>query len=379
MPTELALLPMVESAFNPLAYSRAHASGLWQFIPSTGKNYKLDQNWWYDARRDPVASTNAALDYLQSLYQMFGDWHLALAAYNWGENGVQRAIDSNRAKRRGTDYESLPMPKETRYYVPSFQAMKNIIANPTAFGVELEHIPNAPYFVTITLSRDIDLQVAARLAEMPVDDLVALNPGHNRPVVSSDVSPQLILPADRADIFAANLETHDKPLTSWQIYTFKAGDKLERLADRHGASVARLKAINGIRPNANPVPGQQLLLPEKGTAAASQPLPPLFTPPPSAMGRVASYVVRSGDAWSTIAQAFNVKIDDLKRWNAEAKLVPGERLVIQIPVKKTITRTPPKSKVKQTAKSAPTREAAKPAATTRQAVPNARTGRASSS
>jgi membrane-bound lytic murein transglycosylase D len=364
MPTELALLPMVESAYNPLAYSRAHASGLWQFIPSTGKNYKLEQNWWYDGRRDIVASTNAALDYLQSLHNQFGDWHLALAAYNWGENGVQRAIDRNRAQRKPAHYQALSMPKETRLYVPSFQGLKNIIANPAAFGVALDSIPNAPYFVTVTLTRDIDLHVAARLADMPVNELIALNPGHNRPVVQSEVSPQLVLPADRADVFVANLEMHDKPLSSWQTYTFKASDKLERLAAQHGMSVARLKAINGIRPNANPVAGQQLLLPEKG--AAADPLPPLFTPPASALGRVASYVVKAGDAWESIARAFGVRIDDLKRWNEGAQLIAGELLVIQMPPPKRFIKQPVKPKAKQTTKSAPTR----PSAPTRVARPS---------
>ena len=189
MPTELALLPMVESAYNPMAYSRAHASGLWQFIPSTGRNYNLDQNFWYDGRRDILASTNAALDYLQSLYEMFGDWHLALAAYNMGENGVQRAIDRNRAQRKPTDYQSISMPRETRAYVPSLQALKNIVANPAAAGIQLDPIPNAPYFVTVTLTRDIDLRVAAKLAEMPVEELVALNPAHNRPLVAAEHAP----------------------------------------------------------------------------------------------------------------------------------------------------------------------------------------------
>jgi membrane-bound lytic murein transglycosylase D len=334
MPTELALLPMVESAYDPYAYSRAHASGLWQFIPSTGKNYNLEQNWWYDARRDIVASTTAALDYLQFLHQTFGDWHLALAAYNWGENGVQRAIDSNRARKRPAHYQALRMPRETRLYVPSFQALKNIVADPAKFGLALDPIPNAPYFMTVTLTRDIDLHVAARLAEMPVDELIALNPGHNRPVVASEVSPRLVLPADRAEVFVRNLETHDQPLSSWQVYTFKGNDKLERLAAQHGVSVARLKLINGIRPSGNPIAGQQLLLPQHGTAVASEPLPPLFIPPASAMGRVASYVVKAGDAWSSIAKAFGVRIDDLRRWNQDAKLIPGELLVIQMPPSK---------------------------------------------
>jgi membrane-bound lytic murein transglycosylase D len=333
LPTELALLPMVESAYNPMAYSRAHASGLWQFIPSTGRNYNLDQNWWYDARRDVVASTSAALDYLQQLHEMFGDWHLALAAYNMGENGVQRAIDRNRKKRRATDYKSLPMPRETQRYVPTLQALKNIIADPVASGVELDPIPDSPYFVTVTLTRDIDLGLAAKLAEMPVEELVALNPGHNRPVLAAAHAPQLVLPSDRAEAFLQNLERHDEPLSSWQTYTFKAGDKLEKLAAEHGLSVARLKAINGIPPTRQVVIGQQLLLPEKGTDAASE-LPAVFSSP----ARFALYAVRQGDTWVKIAKAFGVRVDDLKRLNDAAELIAGESLVIQLTPKRTVRK-----------------------------------------
>jgi membrane-bound lytic murein transglycosylase D len=334
LPTELALLPMVESAYNPMAYSRAHASGLWQFIPSTGRNYNLGQNWWFDARRDVVASTSAALDYLQSLHDMFGDWHLALAAYNMGENGVQRAIDRNRAKKRGTDYASLPMPKETRRYVPTLQALKNIVANPAAFGVELDPVPDAPYFVTVTLTRDIDLDLAAKLADMPVEELVALNPGHNRPVVAAAHAPQLVLPNDRAEAFVANLERHEAPLSSWETYTFSRGDKLEKLAKEHGISVQRLKAINGLQRNGRVVVGQQLLLPQKGTAAASEPLPPIFSAP----ARFAAYAVRAGDTWAKIAAAFGVRINDLKRLNDGVELVAGEELLIQLTPKRTVRR-----------------------------------------
>jgi membrane-bound lytic murein transglycosylase D len=348
LPTELALLPMVESAYNPLAYSRAQASGLWQFIPSTGRNYNLDQNWWYDARRDVIASTSAALDYLQQLHEMFGDWHLALAAYNMGENGVQRAIDRNRKKRRAIDYKSLPMPRETRRYVPTLQALKNIIADPAAAGVELDPIPDAPYFVTVTLTRDIDLDLAAKLAEMPVEEFVALNPGHNRPVVTAAHAPQLVLPSDRAEAFLQNLADHDEPLSSWQTYTFKAGDKLEKLAAEHGLSVARLKAVNGLGARGNVVVGQQLLLPEKGTAAASDPLPPLFSAP----ARFALYAVRIGDTWAKIAKAFGVRIGDLKRLNDGAELIAGESLVIQLTEKKPARRAAKHGKRRAAAKTA---------------------------
>jgi membrane-bound lytic murein transglycosylase D len=370
MPTELALLPMVESAYNPMAYSRAHASGLWQFIPSTGRNYNLDQNFWYDARRDILASTNAALDYLQSLYDMFGDWHLALAAYNMGENGVQRAIDRNRAQRKPADYQSISMPRETRAYVPSFQALKNIVANPAAAGIQLDPIPNAPYFVTVSLTRDIDLRVAAKLAEMPVEELVALNPGHNRPLVAAEHAPQLILPTDRAEAFIQNLESHDKPLSSWQIHTFKAGDKLDRLAAEHGLSLERLKAINGLGPKGTVVIGQQLVLPQKGSSAGSEPLP--FTP--SGAARTASYVVKRGDTWSGIAAAFGVAIADLRRVNEGAQLLPGEQLVVEMRPKKVVTKRA-KQPVAKKAQPAPARSTvrttpARPAAPAQVARPS---------
>ncbi|MCX7892627.1 MAG: transglycosylase SLT domain-containing protein [Burkholderiales bacterium] len=275
MPTELALLPMVESAFNPMALSRAQASGLWQFIPSTGKAYNLEQNWWYDARRDIIASTNAALDYLQFLYEMHGDWHLALASYNWGENAVARAVEKNRQAGLPTDYASLSMPAETRQYVPRLQALKNIVANPGLAGIELAPIPNSPYFVTVTLTRAIDVRVAAQLAEMPVEELVRLNPGHNRPVIETSVAPTLVLPADRAERFVRNLEGHDRPLSSWTTYVAKPGDRPDRVAAAHGMPVERFLAVNGLGRSARLSPGQQLLVPVKG--ARAEPLP--FAPP----------------------------------------------------------------------------------------------------
>lgn len=332
MPTELALLPMVESAFNPMAYSRAHASGLWQFIPSTGKNYKLQQNSWYDGRRDVVASTSAALDYLQFLYDMHGDWHLALASYNWGENAVARAIEKNKAKGLPTDYLSLTMPTETRYYVPKLQALKNIIASPHSFGVDLEPVSNTPYFVTVQKSRDMDVRLAAKLADMPLTEFLALNPGHNRPVIVANGSPALVLPADRAKIFLANLDGHSQPLVSWSVYTLRAGDKLDRIAARSGISLARLKEVNGIGRRTKVGPGYKLLLPLKG--ASLEPLPAMYQPPSapatSIAARKASYTVQHGDTLPKIAQRYKVSTDDLRRWNEIGRLAPGQRLVIQV-------------------------------------------------
>ena len=333
MPTELALLPMVESAFNPMAYSRSHASGLWQFIPSTGKNYNLQQNSWYDGRRDIVASTSAALDYLQFLYEMHGDWHLALASYNWGENTVARAIEKNKAKGLPTDYLSLTMPTETRYYVPKLQALKNIIANPHSFGVDIEPVSNTPYFVTVENTRDMDVRLAAKLADMPLAEFLALNPGHNRPVIVANGTPALVLPANRAKIFLANLQGHDHPLVSWHMYTLRRGDKLDHIATRSGISLARLKEINGIGHRTRVRPGYQLLLPLKG--ALLEILPAMFQRPPTPEARTAvrklSYTVQRGDTLPKIAQRYKVSADDLRSWNQIGRLAAGQRLVIQVP------------------------------------------------
>lgn len=332
MPTELALLPMVESAFNPMAYSRSHASGLWQFIPSTGKNYKLQQNSWYDGRRDIVASTSAALDYLQFLYEMHGDWHLALASYNWGENAVARAIEKNKSKGLPTDYLSLTMPTETRYYVPKLQALKNIIANPHSFGVDLEPVPNTPYFVTVEKTRDMDVRLAAKLADMPLAEFLALNPGHNRPVIVANGTRALVLPADRAKIFLANLEGHNQPLVSWNLYTLRSGDKLDHIASRNGISLARLKEVNGIGRRTKVGPGYQLMLPLKG--ASLEPLPAMFQPPSAPEMRMPvrklNYTVQRGDTLPRIAQRYKVSADDLRKWNEIGRLAAGQRLVIQI-------------------------------------------------
>ncbi len=261
MPTELALLPIVESAYNPMAYSPAHASGMWQFIPSTGKNYRLEQNWWVDQRRDIIASTSAALDYLQTIYELHGDWHLALASYNWGENAVARAIAKNRARGLPTDYMSLTMPTETRNYVPKLQALKNIIAQPDLFKVKLDPIANKPYFVTVEKPADMDVAIAAKLAEISSEEFLALNPAYNRPVMPAKGNLSFVLPAEHAEIFQSNLETFDKRLTNWRPYTLKNGETLNTVAARHGISMAHLKQVNGISPKMKVRTGNTLLVP----------------------------------------------------------------------------------------------------------------------
>ena len=217
MPLELALLPMVESGYDPTAVSSAQAAGMWQFIPSTGRDYGLHRGVDYDARRDIVASTAAALDYLQFLHELFGDWHLALAGYNWGENAVLKAIERNKGKVRGTDYLSLTLPEETRNYLPKFQALKNLVAYHHAFGLELDPIPNEPYFTTVATDHSLDLVVAARLSGAPLEEITSLNParsgatggtGATRASGGPGTTRGLVLPADKADKFLANFENY---------------------------------------------------------------------------------------------------------------------------------------------------------------------------
>ncbi len=328
MPTELALLPMVESSFNPMAYSRAHASGLWQFIPGTGRRYELEQNWWFDARRDIVASTAAALDYLRDVYEMHGDWHLALASYNWGENAVARALEKNRAAGLPLDYASLGMPPETRHYVPKLQALKNIVANPAPLGIELDPIANLPYFATVTKTRDIDVRLAAKLAELPVEEFVALNPGFNRPVITVAVNPRIVLPADRVEVFHANLLKHDdKALVSWQAYTPKRGEKLEGIAKKFGLTLAQLKEVNGIGPRDRAMPAL-LVVPVGGSADLGR-LPIMYAPPiPVPAPRMVVHVVRAGETLAKIASRYRVSPEDIRRWNRIGRLSAGQRLTI---------------------------------------------------
>lgn len=335
MPMELALLPMVESAFNPMAHSSAQASGLWQFIPSTGKQYKLQQDWWYDARRDIVASTDAALNYFSFLYEMHGDWQLALASYNWGENAVARAIKNNLAKGISTDYSSLNMPLETRLYVPKLQALKNIVSDPRAFGIDLDAIPNQPYFVSVE-TEDIDVRVAAKLAEMPVEQLMALNPGHNRPVIYAEHSKTLLLPANRVKKFLANLTARTKPLVSWKSYRFKRGDSLRRLAVSHSISPVQLRKVNSISARTPVRPGMQLLLPIRRATENVQPgarfMKPLGLASAPQQGRRIIYTVKRGNTLTGIAKQHHVSVSNLRQWNKlpHRFLAAGLKLVIYL-------------------------------------------------
>ena len=330
MPMELALLPMVESAFNPMAYSRAHASGLWQFIPGTGKRFELQQNWWYDGRRDIVDSTNAALDYLQYLYDMHKDWHLALASYNWGEGAVARAMAKNRSAGKPTEYSHLTMPLETRHYIPKLQALKNIIANPAPLGIALGTIPNQPYFATYTKLRDIDVQLAAKLAEMPVEQFIALNPGFSRPIIRAAVTPRIVLPADKIEVFHDNLSKYDgNSLVSWKTYHPKKGETFESIAKRFGMTMAQLKEVNGIGPRVRAVPSL-LVVPSSRAALETRKLPLMYAPPIPVVMRRIFHTVKAGETAVSIARRYGVSAEDIKRWNPGSRIAPGQKVALEV-------------------------------------------------
>ena len=262
MPTELALLPFIESAFNPQAVSSARATGMWQFMPATGKSFDLKQNVFRDDRRDVQASTRAALDYLERLFKQFGDWHLALAAYNWGEGNVGKAIARNQRAGLPTGYVDLNMPMETRMYVPKFQAMKNIVGNPPAYNVVLSSIPNHPYFQSVPLQRDMDVTVAAKMAEISVEDFKSLNPSASRPVLLAAGTPTILLPWDKAEVFQRNYEsTGLGRMASWTAWIAPLNMKPAEAAKRVGMSEAELRAVNSIQGKMIIKAGSALLIP----------------------------------------------------------------------------------------------------------------------
>ncbi len=261
MPTELALLPFIESAFNPQAVSGAKAAGMWQFMPATGKYFSLKQNVFRDDRRDVLASTKAALDYLKKLHGMFGDWHLALAAYNWGEGSVGRAIAKNQREGLPTDYASLNMPAETRNYVPKLLAVKNIVANPVVFNATLPEIPNHPYFQSVTITRDLDVALAAKLAEIKLEDFKSLNPSANKPVIFAAGTPRILLPWDSAGIFERNLSIHNGQTAGWTVWTAPTTMKVVDAAKRVGMNEAQFRELNRIPPRMLIKQGSTLLVP----------------------------------------------------------------------------------------------------------------------
>lgn len=317
MPMEIALLPAIESAYKPYAYSRAKASGLWQFIPSTGKLYGLKMNWWYDGRRDVIAATRAALDYLQKLHDDFdGDWHLALAAYNAGEGRVMRAVAANRSKGLPGTFEHLrQLAPETKHYVPKLMAMVNLVSDPAKYGINLPAIPNEPYFVKVDVGSQVDLGVIARLTDMEAQELHHINAGYMRWATDPDGPHRLLVPADKKDVLLAGLDNlPEKERVQWRHHEVRRGDTLHGIARRYNISVEAVKTANRLSSNLLRV-GQSLLLPISASA-------PAVAPPRAAPVRAAAssnrpviHRVRRGDTLYSIARRYNVMVQQIAEWN----------------------------------------------------------------
>ena len=342
MPLELALLPFIESAFNPQAVSSARAAGMWQFMPATGTYFELKQNVFRDDRRDVLASTKAALDYLQKLHRMFGDWQLALAAYNWGEGSVGRAIARNQKSGLGTSYADLNMPNETRLYVPKLQAVKNLVASPDTFRFELPLIENHPYFQTVVVTRDIDVQLAARLADVKLDDFKALNPSTmHRPVILAAGTPQLLLPWDNATVFQRNFAAFTEgQYANWTAWSAPATMSVPEAARRVGMNESDLRSINTIPPRMLIKAGSVLIVPrtakmlsdvtshmaDNGQLSLS----------PELINRRATVRAGKGESVASIARRYALSASQVAEWNSMSaadvfKL--GQPVVVYLPVR----------------------------------------------
>ncbi len=338
MPLEIALLPIVESAFDPFAYSHGRAAGMWQFIPGTGKNFGLKQNWWYDGRRDITASTNAAVKYLTRLHNQFdGDWLLALAAYNTGEGNVAKAIARNKRAGKPTDFWSLKLPRETSAYVPQLLALAELVAKPTQHGLKLAKIPNKPYFEAVDIGSQIDLAQAADMAEIDIDDLYLLNPGFNRWATDPDGPHQLLVPVDKAENFIENLAMYNaSERINWQRYAVKSGDSLISIAKKHQTTVNALKSANNLSSNLIRY-GQRLLVPMAAKPSnhyllsAEQRLEKKQSRSPKNRDVKVTVKVKQGDSFWKISRANGVSVANLAKWNGLAPkdtLKVGQSLVI---------------------------------------------------
>jgi membrane-bound lytic murein transglycosylase D len=318
MPMEIALLPAIESAYKPYAYSRARASGLWQFIPSTGRLYGLKRNWWYDGRRDVVASTRAALDYLQKLHDDFnGDWQLALAAYNAGEGRVMRAVEWNRRRGLPTDFVHLRrLKRETRHYVPKLMAMVHIVSDPQHFGIQLPDIPNEPYFARVEADSQVDLGVIARLTGMEVDELHFINPGYIRRATDPNGPHHILVPVDKKEAVVAGLnELPEDQRVQWLHHRVRRGDTLYDIARHYHLTVRAIKTANRLRGNLLHI-GQSLMLPISASTVSTR------RSAGAKAVRIAAgntgpiiHRVRRGETLTSIARRYNVLVRQLAEWN----------------------------------------------------------------
>ncbi|WP_430407628.1 transglycosylase SLT domain-containing protein [Hydrogenophaga sp.] len=355
MPMELALLPFIESAFNPQAVSSAKAAGMWQFMPATGESFDLRQNVFRDDRRDVLASTRAALDYLQQLHGRFGDWHLALAAYNWGQGNVNRAITRNQRLGMPTSYTDLTMPAETRQYVPKLQAVKNIIARPEAYNATLPLIGNHPFFDTVTLQRDMDVAVISRLAGISEADFRVLNPSLKQPMVMAAGTPNILLPWDNAVIFEDNLSKHTGPLASWTAWVVPTTMSVAQAASRVGMSESELRSVNNIPPRMQVRAGSSLLVPRTDKRNGDVPghvadNAQLSLQPEVTLART-TVRARQGENLARLARRYGVSPVSVADWNklaVNAPLKAGQRITLLLPKRATMASSARKP-VKNTA------------------------------
>ena len=337
MPSDLALLPFIESAFNPQAISSAAASGMWQFMPATGREFELRQNLFRDDRRDVLSSTRAALDYLQKLHALFGDWQLALAAYNWGQGNVARAIAANRRAGLPTGYDDLRMPDETRNYVPKLMAVKNIVARPADFGVTLPPLQDHPFFLSVAIERDMDVAMAAQLAGLPLDEFQQLNPQMNKPVILAAGTPRVLLPYDNANSFLRNLDSHRGALATWTAWVAPRTLKPAEAARSLGMSEARLREVNRIPPRMLVRAGSTLLVPRSAYSThdvaehIADNATILLAPEARPLRRLQFKAGKQGDSVAAVAKRYRVNAQQVAQWNdvsAQARFKPGQTIVV---------------------------------------------------
>lgn len=338
LPAELVLLPAVESAYRPFAYSRGQAAGLWQFVPSTGTHFKLKQNWWYDGRRDVVASTHAAFDYLESLAKRFdGNWELALAAYNSGAGTVSRAIAKNKSKGLPTDFWSLKLPRETCDYVPRLLALSKVIRDSDKYGISLKPIPDKPYFSSVDIGSQLDLALAADMADVTTDDLYMLNPGFNRWATAPDGPHRLNLPVAKVDEFTrklAKLEPNQR--IRWKRYKIRSGDSLSTIAKKHGTTSDLIRQANKLGNNSIRA-GKYLVIPastkalDHYTLSADKRKQKIQNR--KHKGKRIEHVVKPGDNFWNLAKTYGVSHKKLARWNGMAPkdtLSLGQKLAVWV-------------------------------------------------
>jgi len=336
IPLELALLPIVESAFKPFAYSHGRAAGLWQIIPGTGKRFGLKQTWWYDGRRDVVEATRAAYDYLEYLNKLYdGDWLLSLAAYNAGEGNVRKAVRKNKKRGRKIDFWSLDLPDETRAYVPKLLAVSELVSNPTAYGIVLKSIPNETHLAVVDTKSQIDLDLAAELAELSIEELYRYNPGFNRWATDPDGPHHLLLPKNKAKLFTANLAGYPKQeRIKWKRHKVRSGEVLGTIAEKYNTTVKLLKKVNKIRGSSIRV-GKTIVIPvarkslNRYRLSSNERLKKLQKVKRS--GKRIEIRVTKGDTFWDIAQKYNVRTSSIAKWNGMSPRDPlrlGQKLVI---------------------------------------------------